>query len=224
MKRHGRKIRVDHLTLLRLLHNAFLVFISFTFMCFRARIFVLGMPRYLKVTIDYSGISALMAGGTISAMYFLLHCEGGFRTAIMITLGVVNLVGIIGPMFPIWTRGSFRTWRSLIYISSGGFIVFPIGYYLAKHGFDHFPDPNENPGFVYMSLMLCLYLLGAFFYVNRIPERSGSFQKYLNYRPIPDQEESQDRDLRSIFDIELKLFHYHKVPTYLQDNDYILTG
>ncbi|KAJ3261799.1 Adiponectin receptor protein 1 [Boothiomyces macroporosus] len=121
--------------------------------------------------LDYSGISATIAGGTISAMYFLLHCEGHFRTASLILLGLVNLVGIVGPMFEVWSKGEFRTYRALLYIASGAFAIIPVSYFVIKNGLGHLPSISENPALVWMGLMVAMYLIGAYFYVNQIPER-----------------------------------------------------
>jgi adiponectin receptor len=120
--------------------------------------------------LDYSGISASIAGGSIAVMYLLLHCDGPVRVAWLSLLGIANLVGIVGPMFPNWNGPDFRKQRAMIYLASGASSFGPAFYYFYKYGTQHIPHHHENPAFTYLVYMAIQYVLGALVYSSRFPE------------------------------------------------------
>lgn len=138
------------------------------------------------------GISASIAGGSISMMYFLLHCDGIARILWLSLLGISNLVGFFGPSFKVWYGPHFRFYRTTTFLCSAGSVIGPILYYFFKYGNTHLPDSRENPAFVYLGMMMLQYLAGAFFYALRIPERlfeltrfsPGSFDYLLHSHQI----------------------------------------
>ena len=133
--------------------------------------------------LDHSGISASIAGGSIAIMYLLLHCEGSVRLWWTLLLAMCNMVGIFGPMFPFWTRVSFRPIRTAIYLSSGAAVFLPGLYYLYVNGSGKLPT---NSAMWYLLSMIIQYVLGAFIYVTRVPERfwPGKFDLFLQSHQI----------------------------------------
>ena len=122
--------------------------------------------------LDHSGISASIGGGSIALMYLLLHCHGAMRAVWIGLLVLGNCAGVIGPLFPTWRTPRFRVYRSMIYVCSGAAIFCPIIYYIAHEGTSKLPlDLNENFALGYGFLMAFQYVLGAFIYASRIPER-----------------------------------------------------
>ncbi|KAJ3277072.1 hypothetical protein HDV01_000124 [Terramyces sp. JEL0728] len=83
-------------------------------------------------------------------------------------------------MFEVWSKGEFRKYRALLYIASGAFAIIPVSFFLIKNGLGHLPSVSENPAFVWMGMMIAMYLIGAYFYVNQIPERywAGRFDLF----------------------------------------------
>jgi predicted membrane channel-forming protein YqfA (hemolysin III family) len=127
--------------------------------------------------LDYSGISASIAGGSISVIYLLLHwylishdSDGVARLYWISLLIVANLAGIIGPMFPFWNGPKFRTPRACIYLASGAAAFLPALFYYFKYGTQFIPQHGENPAFFYLTLMILQYVVGAFVYATRFPE------------------------------------------------------
>ncbi|KAJ3303296.1 hypothetical protein HDV03_004034 [Kappamyces sp. JEL0829] len=136
--------------------------------------------------LDHSGISASIAGGSIAIIYLLLHCHGWMRMFWIGTLVAFNSVGILGPMFPLWSRPGFRVYRTVLYLCSGFATLFPVIYYLYHEGTAKLPAFQDNFAIGYVILMACQYVLGAFFYASRIPERfwPGKFDYFFQSHQI----------------------------------------
>ncbi|KAI8898681.1 hemolysin-III related-domain-containing protein [Globomyces pollinis-pini] len=86
----------------RLVLTIFLVLHCYTLLCssmFHLHLCVSEEAFKFWGCLDFSGISASIGGGAISIMYFLLHCDGGMRIFWIGSLVIMNLVGIIGPVF-----------------------------------------------------------------------------------------------------------------------------
>jgi adiponectin receptor len=130
--------------------------------------------------LDHSGISASIAGGSIAVMYLLLHCDGNVRLWWTILLATCNMVGIFGPMFPLWTAVSFRPIRTSIYLASGAAVFLPGMYYLYVNGSDKLPAMG------YLISMILQYIIGALVYASRVPERfwPGKFDLVLQSHQI----------------------------------------
>ncbi|KAI8617680.1 hemolysin-III related-domain-containing protein [Chytriomyces sp. MP71] len=129
---------------------------------------------------DYSGISATVAGSGISTTLYLLACEDT-HVRFWVILGVVavNLVGVVGPIFPFWMTAEFRPVRAAIYVSTAVVTFAPAILHVALGR--GVPAWSKNPA---LSLFLgsCLaYVVGVFFYVSRVPERvfPGKFDLFF---------------------------------------------
>ena len=137
--------------------------------------------------LDHSGISASIGGGSIALMYLLLHCHGNMRVVWVGLLIIGNCVGVVGPLFPKWRSPSFRVYRSVIDVGSGAAVLAPIFYYIFHEGTSKLPlDLQENFALGYVFLMAFQYVLGAFIYASRIPERywPGKFDYFLQSHNI----------------------------------------
>ncbi|XJO75433.1 hypothetical protein BDV3_006119 [Batrachochytrium dendrobatidis] len=137
--------------------------------------------------LDYSGISASIFGGSATTAYYFLYCDPNARIGWISALVVVNLVGIIGPIFKFWSGASFRAGRAIVYLSSGACSCAPIMYYLAIHGVKNLPSIHTSFAIPGILLMLFLYTFGVIIYVFRIPERFApgffdlAFHSHMNW-------------------------------------------
>ncbi|KAL2919928.1 inc metabolism membrane protein [Polyrhizophydium stewartii] len=137
--------------------------------------------------LDYSGISASICGGSGSVAFYVLFCDPKARAGWLTALGIVNLVGIVGPMFKFWTGPAFRTGRAVIYLTSGALSCAPVIYFISEHGFDALPSASTSRAIPSILAMLALYVVGAMVYVFRIPERfwpgafDYAFHSHMNW-------------------------------------------
>lgn len=132
--------------------------------------------------LDFSGISASLAAGSISLTYLLFHCQTQLRTTLLVLLILVNSVGIVGPMFQFWMLPSFRIGRVIAYVSSGLVSLAPVIYFLSKNGVSSIPQDAA----IGLASMLSQYLIGALVYSARFPEclSPGTFDVWFNSHTI----------------------------------------
>jgi adiponectin receptor len=93
---HANASIKDYLLLLWMLVSA-----SYMFLCstlFHLNICVSHEACRFFGCLDYSGISALILGGTAVSTYYILYCDYSRRPFILLLI-LSNLVGIIGPYF-----------------------------------------------------------------------------------------------------------------------------
>ncbi|KAI8895796.1 hemolysin-III related-domain-containing protein [Globomyces pollinis-pini] len=136
--------------------------------------------------LDFSGISASIAGSSFSIMYFLIHCDNSSREIWIGILMIVNMVGIVGPTFPFWMSSDFRVYRTGLFIMSSVLSFIPTLNYVFHHGAKHIPHYNENITFVSLGLVIPQFLLGSIAYAFRIPERffPGKFDIFFHSHQI----------------------------------------
>ncbi|ORY39605.1 pPR-type GPCR protein [Rhizoclosmatium globosum] len=102
--------------------------------------------------LDFAGIAGLIAGSNIPFIYYGFYCEIKFQTlyiALMTTFGIVT------------TLITFVCWNG---VSS----VVPIIHLLIEHGYDYV---NMAMGLNHGIFGGACYLIGAFLYASRFPER-----------------------------------------------------
>lgn len=121
--------------------------------------------------LDYTGISALICGGTGAITYYILYCDPIMRTTSLIVLGCTNLLGFVGPSFSIWRTPGFRVGRAVLFLSSAAIGLFPIFFYLGKYGTAALPSVRSNFAIPAYFLTLLQYVVGCVIYTSRIPER-----------------------------------------------------
>jgi predicted membrane channel-forming protein YqfA (hemolysin III family) len=85
-------------------------------------------------------------------------------------LGSANIVGIVGPMFPVWNRPDFRAGRTYVYMASAAAAFLPGLHYAMIYGTTHLPHSYDNPAFLNLGLTLFQYTLGGVIYATRFPE------------------------------------------------------
>lgn len=121
--------------------------------------------------LDYSGISALIFGGSAVYAHFILYCDPIAQRSSIILMMLVSLVGIVGPMYPSWRGPKFRVGRAAVYLSSVFASTLPIIYYLSVYGWTALPDWHHNFAIPGTLLMAVQFFVGAFIYSLRIPEK-----------------------------------------------------
>ncbi|KAI8852292.1 hemolysin-III related-domain-containing protein [Chytridium lagenaria] len=138
------------------------------------------VEAYLKYgCLDYSGISASVCANGITILFYLFRCSPIRMVPWLISIVLINLVGVFGPLFKFWPTAVFRPYRAIIYIASAVISMAPIIHFgttreamsLITHGF-------AVEGF---CLMLGIYTFGVVVYVGHLPERfaPGRFDVYF---------------------------------------------
>ncbi|KAJ3067089.1 hypothetical protein HDU98_009694 [Podochytrium sp. JEL0797] len=119
---------------------------------------------------DYAGISATVAGSSITVLYYLWYCEPVIRGFWLTLVVAVNMVGVIGPNFNFWPTPEFRPIRSMLYILSATISGSPVFHYAYIHGYSALPLARDNIALPMMCLSNCMYLIGVAIYMTRFPE------------------------------------------------------
>ncbi|KAL7753125.1 hypothetical protein RI367_001577 [Sorochytrium milnesiophthora] len=155
--------------------------------------------------LDYAGISLLISGSAAIVTYYAFYCPHDHHTRLLYLglLVLVSLVGIVGPIVPVWATARFRIYRTLIYLGSGVIAAMPIMHFLAYYGMPalkaaaaDLAQLPSTPGLVDNGVgwwglygwlvMIGLYIGGAFIYASKIPERwaPGRFDLLLHSHQI----------------------------------------
>jgi channel protein (hemolysin III family) len=127
--------------------------------------------------LDYVGISALVVGSFIPFCYFAFSCNPSLRWGYLGMIAALGTVGVVGPMFSLWTDQRFFSWKILFYIVFVGSGVVP-----TVHLQYALPNNVASPFIVGLSLMIGLYFVGVLVYAFKIPERwfPGQFDTWLH--------------------------------------------
>ncbi|KAL8206268.1 hypothetical protein R6Q57_009819 [Mikania cordata] len=117
--------------------------------------------------LDYTGIAVMIITSFFPPIYYIFICNPLWQyvyLSIIIILGVLAITVLLSP-----TRmsGKYRFMRTLIFVAMGFFGVIP-----AIHAtIVNWNVPQRNLGLGFESGMGFCYLIGALFYVSRVPEK-----------------------------------------------------
>ncbi|CEF60186.1 Adiponectin receptor protein [Strongyloides ratti] len=123
------------------------------------------MTAFCKI--DYAGIAIMNVGGFIPPIYYLFYKNPEiqkFYLTIIITLGIICIFLSLSKKF---SETEYRPLRAAVFLTLGCSAFVPILHYWNMNGIDKFV---EN-GFLNLIAMFFIDLIGALFYVTRIPER-----------------------------------------------------
>jgi adiponectin receptor len=123
------------------------------------------------VCLDYTGISALIAGSSIALIYLLFYCQPVARNVWCSLIVLVNAAGVCGTMFRGCLGPRYRSVRTSIFVMSSVLIFLPVIHFAVTKGIDGFPDPSTNFAGVGFLLMVLFYVLGVCIYIFKVPER-----------------------------------------------------
>lgn len=116
---------------------------------------------------DYAGITVMIITSFFPAIYYIFLCQPVWQ---IVYLSVISLFGaftIATLLSPTLSSGKFRTFRAVLFASMGLFGLVP-----AIHAsIINWSNPRRNLSIAYELTMALSYLIGAGFYVSRVPER-----------------------------------------------------
>ncbi|TPX75321.1 hypothetical protein CcCBS67573_g03396 [Chytriomyces confervae] len=118
--------------------------------------------------LDFAGIAALIAGSNIPFIYYGFYCEPSYQTlyiAFMLLFGAVTTLVTVSERY---STPKYRMLRTSLFVAMGLSSIIPIIHLLLEHGY-HYASVTMsiNHG---IAGGIC-YLVGAFLYASRIPER-----------------------------------------------------
>ncbi|KAF4775585.1 hypothetical protein HER10_EVM0012219 [Colletotrichum scovillei] len=116
--------------------------------------------------VDYTGISLLIAASIVTTEYTAFYCDPVSRWLYMGTTAVLGIGGVILPWHPTFNGAEMAWARVAFFCGLGATGFLPILQLYFSHGPDfvwEFYTPIAKSIFV--------YLLGAFVYASKIPER-----------------------------------------------------
>ncbi|ORY91231.1 hemolysin-III related-domain-containing protein [Syncephalastrum racemosum] len=118
-------------------------------------------------TLDYIGISFLIAASVLVTEYYGFYCRDTIRNRYMVFTAFVSSFGVITPFFKFWDTREFRPFRIAIFLALAFSSVVPVLHLVKLHGFWKTWD------FLFPAMIsVCQYLLGVLFYANRFPEKA----------------------------------------------------
>ncbi|KAI0195962.1 HlyIII-domain-containing protein [Astrocystis sublimbata] len=129
--------------------------------------------------IDYTGISLLIAASIMTTEYTAFYCEPFSRWAYMTTTAVLGIAGTILPWHPKFNGQDMAWLRVGFFIGLGATGFLPLLQIIITRGsasaFEFYGESN-------LIKSLLVYVLGAFVYASKIPERwfPGAFDFFGN--------------------------------------------
>ncbi|KAI9345011.1 hemolysin-III related-domain-containing protein [Obelidium mucronatum] len=118
--------------------------------------------------LDFAGIAGLIAGSNIPFIYYAFYCETRFQTmyiAFMTTFGVVTTLITVSEKF---STPKYRLLRTSLFVGMGLASVIPIIHITLEHSYEY---ANLTMGLNHGIFGGICYLVGAFLYASRVPER-----------------------------------------------------
>ena len=117
--------------------------------------------------LDYIGISALICGSFCLFTYYGFYCQRPLRMFYLTILVALGIAGMAASAFPAMYSKKHRVLRTVLFVLIGVFSSVPAFHYLAAFELPKISGWGLH-GWVAVAV---IYLLGAFIYAYRIPER-----------------------------------------------------
>ncbi|KAI1323315.1 hemolysin-III channel protein Izh2 [Xylariaceae sp. FL0255] len=118
--------------------------------------------------LDYSGIVCLIVGSFVPALYYALFCRPALMGVYLYAIFTLGLgCGIVSWVEKFRTP-QWRPYRTACFVGLGVSGVVPVCHGLAIYGYHSL---NDRMGLNWVLFQGALYILGAFLYVVRWPER-----------------------------------------------------
>jgi len=167
--------------------------------------------RVLKIfgKLDYSGIALMIMGSFVPWIYYSFYCDSEPK---VIYMSCICVLGIMCIVFSQWDRfgtAKYRTTRAIVFVALGLSGIVPAIHTTFKLGF-HKSFSVGQLGWLY--LMAFLYILGAFLYAKRIPER---------YFPGKCDLVFQSHQIFHILVVAAAMVHFHGISK-LQESRFLL--
>lgn len=118
--------------------------------------------------LDYCGISTLICGSFATYLHYGFYNKPFWQCFYYAVVALLELGGMLLPLFDFFSRVQFRVWRTLIYIGMGVVLFVLCCHAMWDVGIAKFVG-MIGPANIAGELLI--YLAGAFIYLVRYPER-----------------------------------------------------
>ncbi|KAL3634528.1 hypothetical protein CASFOL_021582 [Castilleja foliolosa] len=119
------------------------------------------------VQMDYVGITVMIIASFFPPIYYIFLCSPRWQIVYLTGITIIGACTVVALLSPSFSTGKYRPLRTLLFLMMGLFGLFP-----AIHGLVvNWDDPHRNITLVYETVMALSYIIGAMFYVSRVPER-----------------------------------------------------
>lgn len=116
---------------------------------------------------DYVGICFMIVGSYFPPLYYTLRaCHPDLMTVHLCVISLLGVIGVFVTTLPRLQGPRFRVFRAVFFIIFGLYILIPLPHMVYLLGF-----LTIWPLFWRLGIMGALYILGAFVYASRCPER-----------------------------------------------------
>jgi len=118
--------------------------------------------------LDYAGIALLIVGSTIPWLYYGFYCQFYTKLTYIIAVSVLGILTMILLTWDKMDEPEYRVLRTSVFVTLALVSALPIIHFLIQNGIS---ESIAKGKIVHLLAMGGLYLLGAFLYAARIPER-----------------------------------------------------
>ncbi|KAJ3190689.1 hypothetical protein HK101_008464 [Irineochytrium annulatum] len=118
--------------------------------------------------LDYAGISISNSIIAMTQCYFLYYCDLSVRNSWMVVLGIITLVGLLGPLFPFWWTEIFAKYRLTVFAVTALICYGPFIQFVATFGSKDIPTGLFMPATI---AFIVIQVGGTLLYSYRLPER-----------------------------------------------------
>lgn len=170
--------------------NAFSWFILYTcFMCYTFigsviyHTFYCHSPHMMVwvLRVDYSGISAAIAGSQLFPIFLAYSCAPFWQTLYASSCSILGLVGVVCSFFPFFHSNHFQYFRLGVYSGTAlsGFVPLFHSYFIDSDSTNLLWDMDIMK---FLLLEYSIWIFGVFLYATKIPEKyfPGKFDYWFN--------------------------------------------
>jgi adiponectin receptor len=118
--------------------------------------------------LDYMGISLLIIGSFIPWIYYGFYCRREPKVTYIAMIVVVGIGAIVVSLWDKFSESRYRPLRAGVFVAMASSGIIPTVHFIYTDGMRTLIDENS---FIWLVVMAGLYLLGAFLYATRTPER-----------------------------------------------------
>ncbi|KAJ4389712.1 hypothetical protein N0V93_007184 [Gnomoniopsis smithogilvyi] len=118
--------------------------------------------------LDYTGIVCLIIGSYMPAMYYGFYCLPELMEVYLSAIWILGLGCLTVSWFERFRTPAWRPYRALMFVCLGVSGVVPVVHGITVYGYQ---ELNERMGLSWVIFQGFLYILGAFIYAIRWPER-----------------------------------------------------
>jgi len=133
--------------------------------------------------LDYSGIAIMIMSSCSPWIYYIFYCDTMWRQIYIGFMSFLGLLCVAMSQSETFAKPRFRSLRATVFSVFGVSAVVPMTHGCFAYGFLYmFFDAKLS----WLLLMGAFYLVGAFIYANRIPEKwaPGKFDLWFNSHQI----------------------------------------